>query len=135
MIRQQFMLYVIIGLLLNAALYGTYLLLTHTWMGSRVAMSVTYCAGVLIGFALNREITFRYRGTDAGAMPRYVVSYAAGYVVDYLGLWLLVDYAGVAHELAQGGLSVAIALMLFALQRYWVFSPSPSRESPVEFRP
>jgi putative flippase GtrA len=135
MIHQQFMRYVIIGVLLNAALYGTYLLLTHTLMGSRAAMSVTYCAGVLIGFALNREITFRYRGNDAGAMSRYVVSYAAGYVVDYVGLWLLVDYAGVAHELAQGGLIVAIAFMLFALQRYWVFSPSPSRESPVEFRP
>lgn len=127
MIRRQFIRYAIIGVLLNAALYGSYLALTHTVMGSRAAMSITYCAGVLLGFVLNREFTFRYRGNDASAMLRYVASYFIGYVVDYLGLWLLVDHAGVAHELAQAGLTVAIAFMLFALQRYWVFWPSPSK--------
>jgi hypothetical protein len=55
------------------------------------------------------------------------ISHAVGYAVDYAGPWLLVNHAGVAHELAQGGLTVVIALMLFALQRYWIFSPTPSR--------
>ena len=62
MIRQQFIRYAMIGVLLNAALYGSYLLLTHTVMGSRAAMSITYCVGVLIGFLLNRKITFSFRG-------------------------------------------------------------------------
>ena len=46
---------------------ASYLLLTHTVMGSRAAMSIAYCAGVLTGFVLNRKITFGFRGDQAGA--------------------------------------------------------------------
>jgi putative flippase GtrA len=122
MIRHQFMRYIIIGVLLNATLYAFYLLLTHTLMGSRAAMSITYCAGVLIGFVLNRKITFSFRGRDTGALFRYIVSYSVGYVVNFIGLWLFVDLAGFAHELVQGGMIVTLAFMFFALQKWWVFA-------------
>ena len=73
MIRQQFIRYATIGVLLNAALYGSYLLLTHTVMGSRVAMSITYCVGVLIGFLLKSQNHLRLprrSGWGAGAIHR-----------------------------------------------------------------
>lgn len=131
MIRQQFMRYVIIGVLLNAALYGSYLLLTHTVMGSRAAMSITYGAGVLTGFVLNCKITFGFRGDQVGALARYIASYGIGYAIDFTGLWLLVDRAGFRHEWVQAFLTIAIALILFALQRYWVFSPPPPAQRSV----
>jgi putative flippase GtrA len=127
MIRQQFIRYVAIGLVVNAALYGAYLLLTHTLMGSRTAMTLTYGSSVLIGFVLNRKITFRYHGSNVGALLRYFVSYLIGYVINLTALWLLVDHAGIAHEVVQGGMIVLLAIVLFALQRYWVF-PVRSRE-------
>ena len=131
MIRQQFIRYATIGVLLNAALYGSYLLLTHTVMGSRVAMSITYCVGVLIGFLLNRKITFGFRGDQVGALARYIASYAIGYAIDFAGLWLLVERAGFRHEWVQAFLTIAIAVILFALQRYWVFSPSPPTQRSI----
>jgi putative flippase GtrA len=130
MIRQQLIRYAAIGLLLNAALYGAYLLLTHTLMGSRAAMTLTYCSGVLIGFVLNRKITFRYHGDNAGALLRYIASYVIGYAINFMTLWLLVDHAGIAHEIVQGGVIVTLPVVLFALQRYWVF-PTRTRHYPA----
>lgn len=128
MIRIQFLRYAVIGLLLNAALYGAYVLLTHTVMGSRAAMTVTYVSGVLLGFVLNRRITFRYRGGNAGALTRYVASYAIGYLINLAALWLLVDHVGIAHEIVQAVVIVTLPVVLFALQRYWVF---PARSGEV----
>ena len=124
MIARQAASFVLIGLAVNAALYAAYLLLTHTLLGAFATMTVTYSSGVVVGFVLNRKFTFHYRGADRGALLRYIASYAIGYWVDYGGLWFFVDHMGVAHELAQGGLVVTIALLLFALQRYWVFAGS-----------
>lgn len=124
-IRGQFVRWAIIGVVLNASLYVAYLLLTSWGMGSRPAMTLTYVTGVLLGFALNRSITFRFRGGQIGALARYLASYAIGYAIDFGGLWLLVDQAGFRHQWVQAFLTVAIALILFALQRAWVFSPSP----------
>ncbi len=121
MIRRQFIRFAVIGLSLNAALYAAYLLLTHTVMGSRAAMTLTYCSGVLIGFVLNRRITFRFDGDNGSALLRYFAAYAIGYVINFAGLWLLVDHCGVAHEFVQGGMMLALPVVLFLLQRYWVF--------------
>jgi putative flippase GtrA len=125
MILRQFARYAIIGLLLNAVLYCAYLLLTRTIMGCREAMTITYGAGVLIGFVLNRKITFRYDGGNAVELLRYFVSYFIGYVINWAALWLLVDRAGMAHEMVQGGMTLTLPIMLFALQRYWVFPAAP----------
>jgi putative flippase GtrA len=123
-IHKQFVRYAVIGLSLNAALYAAYLLLTCASMSSRAAMTITYLAGVLIGFALNRTITFGFVGNQLGALSRYVVSYVIGYVVNWIGLWLLVDVAGFRHQIVQGFMIVVLAFTLFSFQRYWVFSSS-----------
>jgi putative flippase GtrA len=125
MIHHQFVRYVAIGLLLNASLYCGYLLLTHMFIGSRLAMTITYSSGVLIGFLLNRKVTFRYSGNNVGALRRYVASYALGYIINFAGLWLLVERVGIAHEIVQGGMTVALPIALFVVQKYWVF-PAPA---------
>ena len=135
MIRQQFIRYAVIGVLLNASLYAAYLLLTHTMLGSRAAMTLTYATGVLLGFLLNRKITFNFSSMDKGALYRYIVSYAVGYGVNLLGLWLFVDLAGFSHELVQGGMIITLAFMLFALQKWWVFTEHQTQSGPVSFPP
>ena len=123
----QLLRYGIVGVMLNAALYGAYLLLTNAGTGSRLAMTLTYASGVLIGFLLNRQITFRYQGRNSGALTRYIVSYVVGYLVNLGVLWVLVDHLGFRHEWVQGGVVVTLPVLLFALQRYWVF-PAGSRQ-------
>jgi putative flippase GtrA len=123
MIRWQILRYAAIGAGLNASLYGVYLLLTRTLMGSLPAMTVVYAAGVLLGFTLNRKITFHHHGAARAALLRYVACYAIGYGLDLALLWLLAGSVGMPHEVVQGGITLGLAILLFALQRYWVFRP------------
>ncbi len=125
MIGRQFIRYAAIGLGLNVALYGAYLLLTYSLLGSRAAMTCTYCTGVLAGFLLNRRVTFRYHGGNFGALLRYVATYVIGYVINFVTLVIFVDGADIAHERVQGGVILTLPVLLFALQKYWVF-PTPA---------
>ena len=137
MIIRQAASFAFIGVGVNAALYTAYLILTHTGLGAFAAMTVTYCSGVVMGFVLNGRFTFRFDGDKGLAFLRYVSAYVLGYLVNLVGLWLLVDRLGIAHELAQGALTVSVALLLFALQRYWVFpgSAAPFRNLPAGSTP
>lgn len=122
MISRQFIRYAAVGLMLNIVLFGVYLLLTRGLMGSPAAMTATYSAGVLIGFVLNRSITFSYKGRNPIALMRYVLIYVTGYALNFVVLWLLVGQVGVPHEIVQGGVTFSLPLLLFILQKYWVFS-------------
>jgi putative flippase GtrA len=125
-VHGQFLWYATIGIILNTALYLSYITLTHTFMSSLAAMTITYSAGVLLGFILNRKITFGHQGNEAGALLRYISSYLVGYIYNFIALLLLVDYAGYPHEAVQAGVIVTLWVLLFALQRYWVFPGRPS---------
>lgn len=118
----QFSRYAVIGLLLNAALYVAYLALVASGLSPVAAMSITYATGVVIGFVLNRRITFGHDGRPAGPFLRYVIAYALGYLLNWAGLWLLVDRMAVPHQLAQAALIFAVACFLFIMQRIWVFA-------------
>jgi putative flippase GtrA len=127
-VHGQFLRYAAIGITLNTALYLSYIALTHTFMNSLAAMTLTYCFGVLLGFVINRKITFGHQGNEASALLRYILSYLVGYIYNFIALLLLVDYAGYPHGAVQAGVLVTLWVLLFALQRYWVFPPSsPAR--------
>jgi putative flippase GtrA len=113
--------FVLIGLAVNGALYGAYLLLTHTVLGTFPAMTVTYASGVVMGFLLNRRFTFGFDGENSAAFVRYVGAYLFGYLVNLAGLWFLADRCGIPHEVIQGMMIFGLAALLFLLQKYWVF--------------
>jgi putative flippase GtrA len=52
-----------------------------------------------------------------------------GYALNLFALLLLVDYLGWSHEWVQGAMIVFVAVILFLLQRFWVFRPLPRRSS------
>jgi putative flippase GtrA len=133
-VHGQFLRYATIGILLNTALYLSYIALTHTFMNSLAAMTLTYCLGVLLGFIMNRRITFGHQGNEASALLRYILSYLVGYIYNFIVLLLFVDYAGYPHEAVQAGVIVTLWVLLFALQRYWVFPARPSSERQAPLR-
>lgn len=124
--RTQFIRYVVVGLASNAVIYLVYILLTRLGMGPKLAMSLLYGIGVLQTFVFNRKWSFKFRGAVKPALVRYFVSYAVGYVVNFLALMLLVDLAGMDHQIIQGLMIFVVAALLFVAQRYWVF-PSVAR--------
>lgn len=121
MIVRQAASFVFVGLTVNFALYAAYLILTRTLMGAFAAMTMTYCSGVVVSFVLNRSFTFRFDGEKGFTFLRYVSAYLFGYLLNFAGLWLLADRCRIPHEFVQIGMIFVIAVMLFFLQKYWVF--------------
>lgn len=118
---QQFVRYAVVGLVSNGVLYGLYLVMTQLGIGHKLAATIAYAASVLQTFGFNRAWSFHDRGLVGPAFARYVATYAFGYVVNMAVLMMLVDRAGLRHELVQAATIVLLAVMLFLLQKFWVF--------------
>jgi len=119
----QFSRYAFVGLASNALLYALYLLLTFLGIGPKTAMTLLYLIGVLQTFHFNRGWSFRHEGRRSPALVRYVAAYLLGYALNLAMLLLLVDHLGWPHQWVQGAMIVSLAVLLFLLQRYWVFRP------------
>lgn len=125
-VHKQFIRYALVGLASNVISYLLYLLTTWLGVGPKTAMTWLYMLGVLQTFFFNKRWSFRFGGAGTPALVRYVSAYALGYVINLLALMLLVDQAGLRHQLVQGAMILVVAVMLFMAQRYWVF-PQASR--------
>lgn len=124
----QFWRYAAVGVVSNLVLYGLYLAITQWGMPSKLAMTLIYAAGVVQTFVFNKHWSFRSAGASGPQFRRYVLSHAAGYLFNLGALFALVDGLGWAHQLAQGILILATAMLLFLLQKFWVFR-GPARPS------
>ena len=129
-IHSQFIRYAAVGLASNALVYLLYLLTTWLGVGPKTAMTSLYMLGVLQTFVMNKRWSFRFGGSTAPALARYATAYALGYVVNLLALVLLVDRAGLPHQLVQGVMILVVAVMLFIAQRYWVFAQRAGGDIP-----
>ena len=122
----SFVRFALVGLGSNAILYVAYLALTALGVGHKTAMTAVFATGIVGTFVLNRSWSFRSRRAPAGAFVRYVAIYVAGYALNLAALIGLVDVAGYRHELVQALMVVVVAVLMFVLQRYWVFAePAP----------
>lgn len=117
----QFVRYATVGLASNLVLYLAYLALTAAGVGTKLAMTLLYVLGVVQTFAFNKRWSFRHGGMRGPAFVRYCASYALGYLVNLVALMVLVDRLGLPHQIVQGVLILALAILLFLLQKYWVF--------------
>lgn len=111
----------IVGIVSNVALFLVYLLLTRLGLGPKVAMTLVYGAGVLQTFVFNRRWSFEDEGHWAPSLVRYVVVYALGYFLNLAVLLVFVDALHLPHEWVQAITILAVAAVVFLLQRYWVF--------------
>lgn len=119
----QFLRYAVVGLASNLVLYLAYLGLTIFGMGPKTAMSLLYTLGVAQTFLFNRTWSFGHDGALHGAFARYVASYSFGYLLNLAVLWVAVDNMGLPHQIVQGIMILSLAILLFLLQKFWVFRP------------
>lgn len=119
--RRQLIRFAGVGLATNALLYLAYLAITAVGAGHKSAMTGLYCTGVALTFAVNRNWTFAHDGALSAPWRRYCALYAAGYLVNLLLLFALVDIAGLGHQPVQAALIVLVALLTFLGQKHWVF--------------
>ena len=128
--RTQFARYGMVGLASNLLLYLAYLALTYAGMEPKASMSMLYILGIVQTFLFNRRWSFKYGEKHGPAFARYCSAYGLGYAINLLVLMWLVDRMGYPHEIVQGVMVVSLAVMLFLLQKFWVFrsTATPSTE-------
>ena len=117
----QFIRFGIVGLVSNGVLYLGYLALTAATIEPKLAMTLVYVVGTLQGFLFNKRWSFRSDHGYAPELVRYVLAYAFGYALNLAALFVLVDRWGLPHRSVQALMIVTLALVLFALQKLWVF--------------
>lgn len=125
--------YAVVGLASNALLYLAYLALTSAGVEPKLAMSLLYALGVIQTFYFNKTWSFRHGGTHGPAFIRYCISYGLGYLFNLVALYVLVDRLGHPHQIVQGALIICTAVLLFLLQKLWVFrtdTPTPATTTP-----
>jgi putative flippase GtrA len=96
------------------------------------AVSILYTASAIQTFFLNRRWSFQYNGNAQWAFIRYLLAYAFGYLLNIFMLIVLVDVAGFPHQLAQGAMIPIIAVLLFLLQKFWVFERTRKTKSHLQ---
>lgn len=128
--HRQFLKYAVVGVASNVAVYIVYLLLAATIFEPKIAMTISYALGVFLSYLFNRRWTFKYRGARGYSLMRYVMAYGFGYMINLSALLIFVDYLHLAHEIVQGCMVFAVAIVLFLLQKYWVFRAATEHNAP-----
>ena len=123
----QLIRYGIVGLASNAVGYLLYLAITAAGMEHKLAMTLLYAVGVAQTFIFNKRWSFRHAGAHGTALVRYCIAYASGYFINLATLFILVDRLHYAHQIVQGVMILALAVMLFILQKFWVFRSTSSQ--------
>lgn len=118
---RQLLRYGIVGVGVNLLLYAGYLAATSSGLGHKISMTIFYALGVLLSFVFNRNWSFGHRGHVSSAFLRYLATYAAGYVLNFVALWWLVDGLGLPHAWVQGVMIFVVAGFIFLTQKFWVF--------------
>lgn len=120
-VRKQFIRYIIVGLASNATAYLFYIVLTRLGFGPKVTMSFIYGIGVMQTFIMNKRWTFECKSKDINVLLRYCSAYGLGYFINIMALIVFVDDKGYPHEIVQGIMIFLLALLLFVIQKFWVF--------------
>ena len=126
---KQFARFAFVGVVSNGLGFCWYLLLTWLGCGPKLAMSLLFLIGTLQTFVFNKRWSFQYDGHNRPALLRYLATYGLGYLVNLIMLMILVDYARLPHIPVQAAMILVVAILMFILQKYWVFAAPSTRSS------
>jgi putative flippase GtrA len=118
---RHIILYGIVGLILNFALYCIYLLLCY-FIDPKLSMTLVYGVGVIIGYFSHKKITFDHEGDYVKTLYRFGIAHVTGYLINLITLYFFVNLAGYRHEAVQAISILVIAIYLFFVFKFWVFS-------------
>jgi putative flippase GtrA len=117
----QLVRYGVVGLLNNLLGYLIYVAVTWLWIEPKLAVTLMYPVGALIGYLGHARYAFQYNGRVSDGLLRYTIANLIGYCADVGMLYVLADRLGYPHQLVQAAAIFVVAGLLFVLFRYFVF--------------
>ena len=117
----QIIRYGIVGVLNNLLGYFIYLFVT-LWLDPKIAISLLYPVGAIIGYFGHSKYSFSYQGENKRSLWRYVVANLVGYSVNFMLLYVFWEKMHFPHQAVQAAAIFICAGVLFLLFKFFVFS-------------
>lgn len=114
--------YGVVGVLNNSLGYLIYLALTWRWLEPKVAVTLLYPIGALIGYFSHARYSFNYGGAPSRGLLRYGLAQVVGYLANISMIYVFADLLGLPHQAVQAAAIFVVAGLLFVLFRYFVFT-------------
>jgi putative flippase GtrA len=119
--QKQFIRYVVVGTATNGGGYLLFFALTALGLHPVVAISIVYPIQICLAFILNKRWSFSHEGRVTSSLAKCLVAYAVCYLLNVAVLRLFVGHLGFSHLIVQAVAIPVFALLLFLIQKYWVF--------------
>ncbi|CEG58351.1 GtrA family protein [Legionella fallonii] len=129
----QFIRYGVVGVINNLIGYLIYLFVTFFWLEPKMAITLLYPVGVLIGYFSHFKYSFAYQGKHGLAIVRYGVAHFIGYGINFMMLLIFVDKLKYLHQTVQALAIFVVASALFLMFRYFVFPKKVIEKQTPEF--
>ena len=118
----QFSRFVEVGFVATAAHYLALVVLVELFAAPVVvASTVGAFLGALVGYFLNRRLTFRSRVAHEKALPRYMAVAAMSLVLNGVLMALLGTIPFLPYLIAQAITTGALMVLNFVMNRFWSF--------------
>ena len=113
--------FLVTGVTLNLFFFSLYLVLSRI-MGPYITISVTYPAGIVASYLINRSWVFKVKSANkASCVLAYFLTYLSGYVINIIGVYLLSECFLVSYQVAQLVVICFLAVYLYLMLKYAVF--------------
>jgi putative flippase GtrA len=113
--------YLVIGVLTTLVNLVAYKLLLLAGLDYRISVSLAVGLSVLFAFVFNRKYVFASQGDAKKEMFRFFVARAFAFILNYMGLVLLVERANVDEFWGQVLMNVVVIIVNYVLSRFLVF--------------
>jgi putative flippase GtrA len=121
-IGKQFVAYTGAGAIGTAAHYLTLILLVELLrVPPLFASSAGAIAGALVNYVLNYKFIFKSDKSHAEAMTKFLIVAAAGFCINFLLMWLLVNKLLVNYLIAQVITTGVVLVTNYTANRIWTF--------------
>ncbi|MEX2043577.1 MAG: GtrA family protein [Patescibacteria group bacterium] len=118
---RQFVKFVLVGLLttaINFTVYGALLVLGVYYLTAAV---ISFSVATLNSYTWNRIWTFRAGKHRIGKLAKFTTVQLAGLTLNLIGLWLLVEHAGLHEFPAQVLANGTVVMSNFIGNKFWTF--------------
>lgn len=122
--RRQFIRYAITGMIANAFSFLSYVALTWLGLSPVLTISIIYPAHLAFAFLVNKSWSFNNHGYISAPLIKYLISYISCYLLNVIILKYFSGYLGFSHLSTQAVSILIFAVLLFLVQKYWVFKAS-----------
>lgn len=120
---KHFFLYARNGVILNLFGYIIYILMTSLGCDPFLTITITYPIGIMLSFYFHNRYTFNSikKNKRLTSIFKYLFVYLLGYLINILILFVFHKKLLFPHEAVQVFSIIVISLVLFSLNRKYVF--------------